>query len=686
MNSCIVNNIGHYRGDEFPVIDTTDSQTLSTEKYNEETCQQLVEDHQKLNEIINRRCVQNGDNNIVCYARQEGASSNGHSKWPHWLTGGGVATAFLYILRFIKKFKEVGEKAQEAGESIGYLARGLAVLNKEARALMDAFDGTLKNIRHLFGNTLPNIGRTLKYIFTFQWIKKQRPEEPSTETTLSTTTQGTRKERLQTNPFLKPVTISTDSIVGQPRRDVVLQQLKGLLENKNDFHNEGVLFDRLGSIGQVYLATLAINRWHKLLSDNEEIAKYYIEADTSPYYGKLPYGFIKDSAKKYLRRSMIEELRTAASKWEKDTARNIAQKVDPVPNNVENQLSSDKHFNKYPELIRYAARLGIYEWFLMNLDRRSQFIKGITRPPKSGELPVDFIRPFKEQLFRQENGLDRSIRLASIYSQLLEIKPALTRLEKQGFYIINTRAQRLLASWEWLSPFIQRIFGKIRNNNKLPYSFVELAKSSLNIGTAEREKITPAKIPWNYDNQTTITYKGVNLSLVMKILVEENSELAIYPKFLELRAKSLINDWERLPMPIKKAFFEEAEKRGVTIESLNIPITYIKLWHKINGGVGISDRLPIKIDDDPNSGGNGNSSNGGGQEINGFKELIPTSGGVQTSTHNMINNHIQQRNLMVGMINTPMRPASPTMQSWRGVTHMLNNYNMLRMPRCMTIL
>lgn len=636
--------------------------------------------------------------------------ASGDDSGINWLGDGaigtGVATAILYLGRFIRVMREVGQKAKETGESMGFLARGLRTVNKELLSLF-------KETRKFFGVTVVEGGRLIKFIFTGAWLPKKKAAQQTTQDgkteqpaagpaqdATAADNQGSSRDKLRlTSPEIRIPLEDIDPIRGKPNRQVVLKQFEGLKDDSH-YQQEGMLFNQQKEYVSLFLAQQAIKVWYKLSPEDHQ---KFLSSDTLPLRGALPADFIRWFAAKFLREETIEQIHTGAAEWAKDEAREIAQNISPMVEKIRDQIIASGKFGKSPETALFAAELAIEAWdrldvnqkarlvdvlsppnegelpfkFINKLDQninardiarkfvpqlrpeldmvmahlvrdasltfettqylakmalvewknlspeaRANFIDAM-RPPVSGELPLAFIRVFKRKV-----NISQVRKLAGTYVSLIRLRPELEGFE---FTIVNARVKQLVAAWESLPVPIRKEFGVGEARGLMPDLFIELTRTALRIGISAREKLEPASEPWRYDpNADEVIYEGANLFLVMKMLVQENTDLKLYPALLGQRARTLVDDWNNLPENIKTAFVSHDHRNSNNGILIGIPVTFIRLWHRLNSGVGISDRPAIEPEDDPNKGGGGQpgpaAEGGGGSTVAGLAPTGETSG------------------------------------------------------------
>ena len=136
--------------------------------------------------------------------------------------------------------------------------------------------------------------------------------------------------------------------------------------------------------------------------------------------------------------------------------------------------------------------------------------------------------------------------------------------------------------------------------------------------------------PWSYNPQESeIRYKGISVSATMQQLVEQNEELAFYPKLLELRALAMISDWRKLPSKGKKQFLDKDKKRGWEITNNGVSKSFAIHWHTNVKGLGSLDNFTAFTHTNNNSGG---STNGGG-----LNNLFPIRSNQRGPTNTMSN-------------------------------------------------
>lgn len=581
------------------------SKAAKTAEPDDLTCEEAIQTNQKIQQVIRNRCTRDNDIQDPPVRPQEGQSDNGFSG-PDWFTGGGIVASIIAILRFIRQWRKVGREMEEAGQSVGILAKGLAVLNKEMEALMNVGKETMRITRKFFGETLVDFGKTLWYVVSFGWLRKKKDVEKKTEPAgkpeEDQSSEARRKLR-QTNPWLIPARpASVDVVFGEPRLSVVLSQISGWQDDK-ELSKLGKRFSALDNKAQLYIAYEAIRGWYALTSGSEEdqqAAQDYV-ASSLPLYGGLPGTFLKLHVSAFLEQKRDSELQIAADEWAKDTAKKMAGDIKPLSEEVERQFVTDMRIASNSDLLRFMAGMAIEEWNSYNIHQKASFITDITQSIEKGQLPAHFIRVMKRA----------TQNLVPIYLQLLEIKPEIRRFP---FAIINSRVKLLFAAWENLPKNIKKEFTARTDDDKPPQTFVELLKSSLTIGTSSRGEINRSNEQWTYvPKSKPEEYKDVDLDLAKLSLVNGNSDLAWYPRLLEVRSRALIDDWQNLPANIKEAFSKHDKRMGSDSTLVGVSVTYTKLWSRINSGIGVAQRPPLPPKENgPGNGGTGGTSSGSG--------------------------------------------------------------------------
>ena len=566
-------------------------------------CERTLTADERIQEIINDRCAPLPGQGHS--GPQSGDHNNGFFKfiseqWKTMLWILGSATAgVLALLRIIKTWKIVGKEMEEAGKAVNALRKGLISLHRA------------------FGE----LGSTIKGFFVKKPAEKTKPVEPEADTQ-----SEVRRRMRATNPFLKPASIGIDSLVGEPKLSVVLSQLEGLKDDKDNV----ILAKRLSALdknGLLYLAYEVISGWYELVSKNEDsqkTAKDYIQ-NSLPLYGGLPSAFVRSVVTDFFAQKKDVEIRAAAGEWARETARKIAAEVNPTAGEVERQLWTDTAFGGDVELVKYLANAAIDEWSNYDIDRKADFIIDLTRSTNKGALPFQLLRVVKKV------RLGEAKRLAPIYAQIVSHKQELA--DPLYFKIARAKAERLLGAYEWLPRPLQKALGGRDSSGHLSSLFMELAGPLLNFGINERLALSPAEKPWEYDaNNEEITPEGINLSRIKDMLVKDNKDLAYYPNVLDARAKTIVDIWNSLPDDVRRAFLAQDKANGaVNHGGINLSVTYIKFWLKLNAGIGISERPAIEPGGSSGSSGTGSPSPSGGTPSLRQAQVMPIPSGAQSA-------------------------------------------------------
>ncbi len=348
-----------------------------------------------------------------------------------------------------------------------------------------------------------------------------------------------------------------------------------------------------------HAAEMAIDIWRKT---DRTAQAMLVDVTRPPNGGDLPAKFIAALPQK------IDMRRLAQS---------ISFHIRPRLDSVTEQLVKDTRLSVPTS--QYLARMVIEKWLELDETSRANFVEP-GRTLLGGELPMLFMRRFKKDANLRDAG-----KLAVVYERLVTIRP---ELKRYSFSIINARVTVLYEAWRELPAGIKAQFGEADQRAVIPTSFVELMRTSLRVGTMQRGRIEPSREPWRYDAEdSSIEYEGYDLSLVMKLLVQENDELASYPTVLTVRAQALVDDWKNLPDNIKRAFLDHDAKMGNGNGDTEVSVLYMKLWQRLNGGIGVNDRNPVT----PNGNG-GTNGNGGGVKVSGLLPADESSGPFSSSS------------------------------------------------------
>lgn len=324
---------------------------------------------------------------------------------PNWLGDGAiataVATALLYIKRFVKIIRQVGREAKKSGTAMDLRAKAHTAVNKEARALTDALTGTLANIKHFFktsfSNTVQLAERKLKEVFALkQWWREDVPPARAS-LPASVTVEGITKE-----------TLSLEKVTNQ------------LASTR-----------RLGSNADLIkaLAGRAIKEWFEL---SVEKRSTFIDAKVDHSPDRLPQKFIRHFVNKFV--PIYRDISARRLLWEALTPGSghfilaEGQAVGRVPDNelleeankisseianapletIKNQLVVDGYFAELkiddPDLREYLARMAIEEWsqvdhyvqtFLIQQVLLNEDPEARSKVAIEHQLPAEFIAYFK---------------------------------------------------------------------------------------------------------------------------------------------------------------------------------------------------------------------------------------------------------------------------------------------------
>ena len=534
--------------------------------------------------------------------------------WVDWIKWGAIALAATAAALFA-------------------FAKALKFFNRAARAAMDAQKGFLENLKYFFRHPVADTINTFKFIFSGDWLPWRQEEQR-------------RRQLRNTQTISIPSTHVVDPIIEPPQRNIVLMQL-GSLERDPRYREQGLFFASLDPITQLYLAQVAVDKWYEFVEKNKRAARREIKEDNARLPGAVPFGHIEDFAINHLIPQKSQEIKVHASNWERRMREEFVRAIRPDATYVENQfatafirsgvdegmiielqrqiqeLSADdpqrrrlsrklaeieRRVTRNNDLVKFYSMKALYDWPLLTHEQQialvdSLFVKrdGVIQdiaPPNDGELPMRFIRATRQNVDARK--------IAPIFVHLLEIMP---ELEKYGFEIIYTRAEKLLRAFEWLPKPLQEALGGRDWRGRLSDTVMELTAPSLNVGTTERLRLVPSSTPWKYDPENEeITSDGINISRIKNMLVRENEKLAMYPEVLDRKARALYENWSSLSDTIKAAFTAQDRTNGAPNSmGIGMSITYIKFWLKINSGIGVTERPAIE----PGGGGSQGGGTGG---------------------------------------------------------------------------
>lgn len=514
----------------------------------------------------------------------------------HWGTffkgggaAGGLAVAGLFIWKVIKTIKKISSGVYKVGSGISKFAEGVELASR--------------GIKRLVTTSIPNFARTMKYVFTFGWLKGRKPPEikPPEEDKPVVTTKAPSAP-----PEVLPVPKSM-----RPHIDVVRTQLS-LLTESGHHATEGKNFAGLDYMTRTYISHLAIKMWGEEPNDKKE---FYIQEDRLLTEGKLPVGFIMKFAVTLLSERNIPLLCASAKVWAAKEANPLREMeagaewqsrqvlliaLTPEIELVRAQLITDARYARSASAYQnYLARKAIFKWNTLPDSIKMGFVRD-SKIPADGELPVSFVRAFRKREFLRQGEMERH---AFVFEQ---VAAKLMAFDPKMFSVVDARAAALLRAWKGLPHDIQREFvlldrisGAIANNMYLPASFVEFMHPLLSIGTISREISSPSSAPWIYGDSTSTDeiYHGFSSGDVMRHIVTLNRDIAYYPAMLRQRAKIIIDLWLALNHRIRSrfAFLDRIvhEQPGET--QLVIPFSFISFAYSSIGGFSIASREAMSM-------------------------------------------------------------------------------------------
>lgn len=406
--------------------------------------------------------------------------------------------------------------------------------------------------------------------------------------------------------------------------DIEPNQIQVANQIEEHFRNNLRIYHHI-KIVYLYLAEKAISQWNDLPPEKKI---KYARKSLQVIRGELPLKFINHFVKRAFEADGPfgilyegERFHNEALKW----YANLLTQAPPDPLKVERQLENLWPSLRNIESLRFLfpnlAKIAIAHWMKLPLDLKISAldIKTSWSPvkdpnedliPPLGELPPRFLRLFIDRDLSQK-GIDYIKKYAATLMRVAEIEPAIF---EKGFTVIKQKTVYLLKIWNTLPSSIQREEFGDEGGEGLPFAFIEFSQPhSIYLGKDPAQLLTRAEEPWSYESnrQGQIVWHGINLTRAMEDLVQENEDLAYYPKFLELRAQALILAWERLPHEEKIALWEEDEKMGRPMEAYVIPKSFSARWHLSQFGIG--ELLSKKK---KHSGGGNINSSGSGQGPN----------------------------------------------------------------------
>jgi len=303
--------------------------------------------------------------------------------------------------------------------------------------------------------------------------------------------------------------IRLDPDVGMPNLYTVRDQI-------DDLATHGALaldFERRANSDSydlliLFAAQKAIEKWHKVVAQNGTVVDSYKSRDSlfshgRPYNGRLPISFLEEHIKEeYSDRKTILNLRPAVFDWIREASKKLAEEITAAASfeKVRAQLLGFDLPTNNPRHINFLAMEAIKSW--NKTDQKTMFVD-VTQETPLGELFGPFIRNFVGR-------------------------------------IAPVKLEELRLSWRRVPEPVRPIFGQAAREDNEPDFFVDLVMT-LEEGEDIAEIFTRQDAAWQTPTYYKKFYKGRDLHLLMNSLVNENAELAHYPKLLEKLAKLRID-------------------------------------------------------------------------------------------------------------------------------------------------
>lgn len=526
--------------------------------------------------------------------------------WGYVSGGGGIAGVVIFLTWIFMKIVRFFRRGEGTVDDTAYVLKGFN----------QALHGLTGVLTRIFGTSIPNFAKTMKYVLSFGWARGKEPPvlKPYKDADVPKAETAT------------PAVAETGLSDIKPHADVVSKQFASLVASES-FEKEGNRFARLTDTARGYLVNLAMERWGNEPSTKRQL---YAEEDQSLTEGKLPMPYIRRFARQHLKKdSMLDILEASAKVWsdarqEPPPAREepaAPSEFKPELIHVKRQLVHDTNFSRLDSRTQdYIARLAIAHWNELGRENQRGFINLDDRP-ETGILPINFVRLFRKKEIRLQNRISRRAR---IYHAILEKLPEIASFR---LTIINRRIKVAMRSWDRLPSSIKISFRGLagkeeeRNGSGIPYCFIEYLIKIISISSNARIPSRAASEPWDYTESPEITHHNFDLAYVMHRLATINDKLRYHPTLLRARAKSIVDSWLLLPIEVKREFViaddtQEMSRKHLLMDIKTVPRSFVAFAHEFSEGVGINGRMGHEIDkdddDDEPSGTPGMTGGGGG--------------------------------------------------------------------------
>jgi len=170
---------------------------------------------------------------------------------------------------------------------------------------------------------------------------------------------------------------------------------------------------------------------------------------------------------------------------------------------------------------------------------------------------------------------------------------------------------RIIEEWKKLPQSIKRELGYDLNNPPAEV-FDVLSKVPPEMEFGSVWSLDRAQEPWQAGAAVEKTPEAAMLSSAMTALVQENPDLAWYPRILEMEARLLVEYWNQIDESEQEAIREWYDLRT---PKTTIPASFVKTWYR-----------KLITRDEGTKGNGGSDPMGGGGAISGFVPPGETSG------------------------------------------------------------
>lgn len=514
--------------------------------------------------------------------------------WGTFFKGGGVvATAIAVaaiVIRVIKGIVRGAKGISTADEAINSGARGL---------------------KHFFGVTIRNVGRSIKYVFGFGWLRGKKPPPDVVEPKAAAADSPAMMPKIEIHVHANGETTTISAPAGAtedlpaaeresaPHPDVVRAQLANLAKSRRS-SREGLHFTSLTEVAQRYLAHFLVERWAR---ETEDVRQTSRDEDDRLTEGKLPIGYLLAFARKYLaKEEMLPVIEASAKVWQergesRATHNNLplAISFQPTVEEVRRQLLFDPRFGRASVVAQeYLVRRAIARWDALQDGEKFFFVRPRDQV-QGGALPIGFIRFFRKKEMPISPAIEAR---AALHFQAQHEVP---ELASAPFSLADARVSLLVRAWDYLPHSIRHEFLMADDEARegeappaLPRSFLAHIRTALRISLSHRPALEPASHPWSAIDAPPHAYRNHNLRDTMAKIVAVSPQAASYPSLLEQRARMIIDGWLSFDRRFQIRFLENdaaiAMDGPSTVPGPWIPRSYIALWLTLAGGIGTASR------------------------------------------------------------------------------------------------